>query len=214
MARTTGPLFSLTARGTIADTLTYSAWRGIPYVRSRVIPANPQSVAQTEVRNIFAFLSETWKRSPALFQAPWTAFATGQPFTNRNELIKRNIPALQGDANMNDFVWSPGALGGPAPLTQVITPAALQLTVDVTAPTPPTGWTLQAQISAILEDGDAEALAFRDITATEDLVAPYSIIFAGLSAATTYQVGSWLRWVRPDTTIAYSSALSGQGTTP
>ena len=212
MARTTGPLFSLTARGTIADTLTYSAWRGIPYVRSRVIPANPQSVAQTEVRNIFAFLSETWKRAPTLFQAPWTAFATGQPFTNRNELIKRNIQALQGDADMNDFVWSPGALGGPAPLTLVVTPGVDTLTCVVTAPTPPTGWTLQAAVAAAMFDGDAESLPFRSITAGEDVSSPFSILLTGLVDVGVHQVGAWLRWVRPDLSIAYSSALSDQST--
>lgn len=212
MSKLTGPLFSLTARGTIASTLTYSAWRGVPYVRSRVIPANPQSTTQTEVRNIFAFLSETWKRAPALFQAPWSAFATGQPFTNRNEIIRRNIPALQGQADLNAFVWSPGALGGPAPLSIATTPAADQITVDFTVPTAPTGWTLAAAIAAAMFDGDAESIPFRDITAEEDTSAPYSVVLTGLTDVGIHQVGGWLRWTRPDGTTAYSTALSTQET--
>jgi hypothetical protein len=42
MAKTTGPLFSLTASGTVGNTITYSNWKGRPYVRRRVIPMNPQ----------------------------------------------------------------------------------------------------------------------------------------------------------------------------
>jgi hypothetical protein len=47
MAKVTGPLHSDTASGTFNDTLTYDK-RG--YVRVRVIPANPQTAAQGDVR--------------------------------------------------------------------------------------------------------------------------------------------------------------------
>ena len=51
MAKTTGPLFSLTASGTVGKTITYSNWKGRPYVRRRVIPLNPMNANQEEVRN-------------------------------------------------------------------------------------------------------------------------------------------------------------------
>lgn len=50
MAKTTGPLFSLTASGKLASTIVYAIWKGIPYVRQLVIPANPQSVGQQTPR--------------------------------------------------------------------------------------------------------------------------------------------------------------------
>jgi len=43
MARTTAPLFSLDASGTIAKAITFSKWRGRQYVRRHAIPKNPQS---------------------------------------------------------------------------------------------------------------------------------------------------------------------------
>ena len=46
MAKVTGGLLSLSSSGSIADTLTFSKWKGRPYVRQRVVPANPQSTAQ------------------------------------------------------------------------------------------------------------------------------------------------------------------------
>jgi len=51
MAKTTGPLFSLEASGTIAKTITYSRWKGRPYSRVRVVPLNPYAADQVAARN-------------------------------------------------------------------------------------------------------------------------------------------------------------------
>ena len=51
MAKATGPLFSLEASGTVGKTITYSRWKGRPYVRVRVIPLNPYQVDQVAARN-------------------------------------------------------------------------------------------------------------------------------------------------------------------
>jgi len=51
MAKATGPLFSLEASGTIGKTVTYSRWKGRPYVRARVIPLNPFDPDQVIARN-------------------------------------------------------------------------------------------------------------------------------------------------------------------
>ena len=47
MAKVKGPLMSLEASGTVADTITFDK-RG--FVRNRVIPANPKSATQGNVR--------------------------------------------------------------------------------------------------------------------------------------------------------------------
>jgi len=49
MAKVTGPLMSLSASGTVANTITFDK-RG--FVRQRVIPTNPQSEAQGNVRQV------------------------------------------------------------------------------------------------------------------------------------------------------------------
>lgn len=58
MAKTTGPLFSLTASGSVAKTITYSAWKGISYVRQLVIPANPQTADQAAVRSTLGAIAK------------------------------------------------------------------------------------------------------------------------------------------------------------
>ena len=50
MAKTTGPLLSISASGTVANTLTYVASRGQNIVRALVTPANPQTIGQSMAR--------------------------------------------------------------------------------------------------------------------------------------------------------------------
>ena len=50
MAKVTGPLLSFDASGSVGNTATYSKWKGRNYTRLRVIPRNPQSDGQAEVR--------------------------------------------------------------------------------------------------------------------------------------------------------------------
>lgn len=72
MAKVTGPLFSLTASGSVGKTVVYSSWKGRPYVRRLVIPMNPQNVAQTEVRNAMrcAAAGISWAFDTALKTTP------------------------------------------------------------------------------------------------------------------------------------------------
>jgi len=52
MAKVTGPLFSISASGKIADSMVFFGWKGVNVVRQWVIPANPQSVGQGDQRII------------------------------------------------------------------------------------------------------------------------------------------------------------------
>ena len=61
MAKGTGPLFFLDVRGTIGKVLTYSYWKGVNYVRRRVIPANPQTTCQVVIRKVITRASQGWK---------------------------------------------------------------------------------------------------------------------------------------------------------
>lgn len=54
MAITTGPLFSVSASGKLADSLVYFAWKGVNVVRQWVIPTNKMSVGQGDQRIFLA----------------------------------------------------------------------------------------------------------------------------------------------------------------
>ena len=61
MAKVTGPLFSVGARGKFAGALVYSFWKGINVVREYVIPANPQSEDQGDRRVMLGGLGRSVK---------------------------------------------------------------------------------------------------------------------------------------------------------
>lgn len=91
MTRVTGPMFSLTASGTLGDVITYSNWKGLPYVRSRVIPANPQTSSQVSVRNTLTAGVSAWRLNasvPAASRTSWDFYASGTGMSGFNRYIK------------------------------------------------------------------------------------------------------------------------------
>ena len=52
MAKVTGPLYSVSASGKIADSMVFFGWKGLSVVRQWIIPANPQSADQGDQRII------------------------------------------------------------------------------------------------------------------------------------------------------------------
>lgn len=211
MSKLTGPLFSLTARGTIGDALTYSAWRGVQYVRTRVVPNNPNTTNQQEVRGVFRTLAAWWNRAPTLTRAPWVAAAVGLALTDRNILVRENVPALQGDANMNDFVGSPGAGGALPPLTMTLTSVgAGAIEAVFTQPPVPPGWTQQAVVLSVFADGDPSPEFITTPSDGEDTVTPFTDVTITGLAAVAHQARGWNRWTAPDGSTRYSIALAGQ----
>ena len=50
MAKVTMPLMSLTASGKLGDAVVFFTWKGIAVVRQWIVPANPQSADQGDIR--------------------------------------------------------------------------------------------------------------------------------------------------------------------
>jgi hypothetical protein len=213
MAVVTGPLMSLTASGTIANTITYGDWKGIKYARTRVIPANPQSVEQTKTRTVFSYLNDLYKFFPGIAREPWLASVAGIPMTAQNMIASKNVSVLRDATDLTDLVLSPGARGGSPPTDIITTPGAGSLTVAVSVPTPPTGWTLTGAQGVVVQDQDPHEVIAGQPVAAEDLTSTYSLVFSGLDATTDYQIGVWLKWLTLSQDTAYSIALRDIATT-
>ncbi len=210
MAKVTAPLLSFGASGTIAKVQTYASWRGVQYARRHVIPANPQSTAQTLTRDIFKNMDARWKQGGPLMRAPWDRFAVGQKFVGRNSYIGKNLSAMRGESDMDDYIGSPGAKGGlPAASLVLTTVAANGIEAVIVGPTPPTGWTLTSAIATCFKEQTPEAAVTDVIQEIEDASSPYSCDFTGLDTV-EYQVQAWLKWAKPDTSVAYGASISGQ----
>lgn len=218
MAKTTAPLLSFGASGQIAKSLVASKWKGRPYMRRHVVPANPNTTAQQSTRNMWSWLNLVWRQAPALMTDPWTLFATGQVMTNRNAFMGQNVKAMRNAggapaADLSSFIFSAGAKSGPPPASMSTTEGVNQLTIEVTAPSVlPTGWTIASAVAACIRDQDPTSGQLYEVTAAEDVSSPYSCVLAGLTAAEVYRVGAWLKWTRPDGSFAYSTAMQDVGT--
>jgi len=176
MARLTGALFSLAASGTIADTLTFAKWKGIQYVRTRVIPANPKSVAQQEVRGIFSTLNAMYKRMPTEAREPWDYAVRGLPLTARNRFIQANVAALIDDGTLIDLVLSV-ASGQAIPMEDMVCNDGADGTaiIAATAPTAPVGYTLTHMLGLAVLDGDPGDAIARTVYFKEKPELPYSV---------------------------------------
>lgn len=210
MAKTTAPALSFGAKGAIAKTMVYSKWRGVPYVRQHVVPANPQTLAQQTVRKTFALLREMWKLAPPLVKAPWDSFAQGRPFTGMNKFVGENVRVLNGEALMTNFIGSPGAKGGLPPTAIAADSLAVgSITVDFTLPALPDGWAMHGAVAYAFRDQAPDDFFIGQIVAGEDVAAPMNqVVLAGLTSGEDYIVAAFLRQTKPDGTIAYSISLS------
>lgn len=212
MARLTGALFSLSASGTIADTLTYGNWKGISYARTRVIPANPQSIEQTKTREVFRFLQDLYKFMPSTGREPWIAATTGIPMTPINMLLSKNVGLLRDETDLNLLIMSPGAKGGIPPASITPTPGSGSISVAVTPPTIPTGWMITAAQGMVILGQDPHDPLAGTPQADEDLTSTYTLDFTGLTSSVPYELGVWLKWLTPNGDAAYSVALRDQVT--
>lgn len=99
MVKLGGPAMSLDASGTIGGILTFSKWKGRPYVRTRVIPANPKSDAQQAVRACMKFLAQNWAGLATPNKLSWDAMADANKYSPFNGFSSLNL------RNWRDYLY-------------------------------------------------------------------------------------------------------------
>lgn len=77
------------ARGKVADAV-FSVWKGRPYIRQRVIPANPQTPAQDTVRESLARCVELWQSLELQITDVQDTYATGYRMSGFNWFMQQN----------------------------------------------------------------------------------------------------------------------------
>lgn len=73
MAKVTGPLLSLDARGSVAKTLVFAAWKGINYVRQRIIPTYSNTAKQADIRELITEASQAWRSETSPIDSAYKA---------------------------------------------------------------------------------------------------------------------------------------------
>ena len=106
MAKLTGPLFSLGASGTIAKTITFGKWKGIPTARQRVVPSNPDTTDQQTQRGFFATCVSFWRGfltgvdGKSSWNTDATASGKAQSGFNAFTSAAAKLQAVDNDASM------------------------------------------------------------------------------------------------------------------
>lgn len=107
MATLLGPLMSLGAKGTIAKTITFSKWKGIPTARQKSDPTNPNTAAQAAQRSIFSEVVSFWRTAitGASAKTGWNLAASigskAQSGFNAFTSAATKIAAQDDDASMS-----------------------------------------------------------------------------------------------------------------
>jgi hypothetical protein len=199
------------ANGSVGKTNVYASWRGIPYVRQHVIPANPRTAGQLSTRTVFAWLNDLYRRLGPGALEPWDTYASGRPFTSRNGFIKQNLSNLRDNTDLLTYLASPGALGGPA-LASFATGAgavAGDVTATCTIGDLPTGWALDSLRAFAILDQDAHDPLAPNIAEGNNAGPSGTMITMNMGAAGfSYLVCGWATYLRDDGRIAIGPANS------
>jgi len=126
MSKLTAPLLSFSASGQIAKTMVASTWKGIPYMRKYVIPANPQTDAQQDQRGYVTSVVSAWKNyyTHAVGRTAWnrSATASSKTMSGFNMFASQAIKVIKTDPNASFAIYVHATAGQKA--------AALVLNID------------------------------------------------------------------------------------
>ena len=172
MATLKGPLMSMEASGSVAGQLTFAKWKGRPYVRSLVVPANPKSKSQTATRSMMRFLTQAWAALNTVAQGSWKTLADSMSFSPFNAFVQANMkvwtqldspsqatPAAK--AHTAGVLGNESAAGGVGQLTGALTITTLNqnwgviIYADTSAITP-----ARSQARLVLPAGTAKTYQF------------------------------------------------------
>lgn len=214
MALTTAPLLSMRASGQIGKTLVYGTWKGRAYARSHVVPANPQTAAQTNNRKLMAFLVASHKTEPAnLHQDQEAVGNIWGRITGLNSYVKSNIANLKVATTCDALQFLHGANGGLAIPSLAVTPGSGSLAVTVGLVALPPGWVYNYTVLDIMEDQDPHdkwAGIWEEAKLTG---ATTTHTFSTLGTGKKFQIGAYASYVQPNGMVSLSPSFQIQGTT-
>jgi hypothetical protein len=129
----------------------------------------------------------------------------------REQSAKIGPSLSRGQTSIGDLLFSREANDGvPAGAMSVIGGAG-RVTVTLTPPILPEGWTIDSAFAAALKQKEAEPMPTFHVGCQTS--APYIFDIAGLARGEAYVVSAWLQMTRPDGAMAYGQARTMIATT-
>lgn len=174
MVKTKGPIMSLTARGTVADEVTYSSWKGRTYAKKKSSPTNNQQASQLGIRAGMRFLSIEWAALTPTQQQSWNALAAATAISPFNAFTATNLQRISAGEGVTKEYPAAEALS-PVALTHVATSVLhSNVTLAFVTSNGARGWACslyQSKVSGFTPGPDNLVRMFRanalpDVTAT------------------------------------------------
>lgn len=140
MVKVAAPCLSLDASGSLAGSMVFSKWKGRPYVRALVKPANPKTGGQVGVRAMFKFLSQIWNGLTDGNKATWETRAktlnasTFNAFMQLNQRRWRDFDTPSKEEPVTETGTAPSLCTG------VATPDVRSITLAITHGTNAADW--------------------------------------------------------------------------
>ena len=94
MAKVTGPLYSIEASGTYADSFIFSKWEGLNIVKQYIRYRGTSTEKQNVIRDYFSEAITMYKKLNAVDKKAWNIRAVGTPMNGYNFFIKKAMKAL------------------------------------------------------------------------------------------------------------------------
>ena len=91
MARVSGPLFSMSASGTVGKAITFGIWKGRPWCRVWFKPENPNTPAQVNVRLAMKMLVAYWQEHDDAKKLIWDNYAAPFGMSGFNKFVSRGM---------------------------------------------------------------------------------------------------------------------------
>ena len=93
MARTTGPLLSMDASGSVGEALTFSKWKGRNYVRRWAVPHNPKSTGQVTIRAAMQLYAALYQTQTSTVISAFEAYAQSAKISPYNAFVQAGVKA-------------------------------------------------------------------------------------------------------------------------
>ena len=111
MAKVTGPLYSVSASGTVGKAFTFGQWKGRQWVRSWFKPANPNTSAQQVVRARMTAAVPSYKSEDQTVKDFWDSEATGQTMSGFNLYVKKFCEFMRDNSETEPTVTDTNPMG-------------------------------------------------------------------------------------------------------
>lgn len=129
MAKVRGPLHSMDLRGRMADGVVFGDWKGIPWMRTFVMPSQPRTQRREQIWRIIPQITRAWADLTDEERAGWEAYSVQNKPLNPTLGRKGNWTGCDAYVSANQVLADAGL-----PLTR--TPPAIPF------PNPPTNFRL------------------------------------------------------------------------